>query len=228
MPAATAGTLKARYATMRIDETNPALWSSGARVVSERKAPANAGPNPRPAVAAPARNRAVDPKCRAASVTAIPAIRATSPQRAVARACDWGSQTDAIALMPAMTKIGRPPATWLVSPSTPAVSDGPSERTRPPSAQVATRHGIAAMNGVRSAPGTATLGLIARVHEPSPRTVSGTTIAIPTWRPTPRSSSQKTSRVGSGANWTRRPDPRAPVARPVSGRATPSSAPTLG
>src|SRR4051794_33313597 len=216
MPAATAGTLNAGYATMGSGETTPALGSGGARVVGGGKAPANAGPNPRPAVAAPARNRAVDPKCRAASVTAIPAIRATSPPRAVARACDSRSQTDAIALMPAMTKIGRPPATWLVSPSTPAVSDGPSERARPPRAQVATRHGIAAMNGVRSAPGTATLGLIARVHEPSPRTVSGTTIAIPTARANPPSSSQKTSRVGSGANWTRRPETRAPVARPVS------------
>src|SRR3954454_5390730 len=137
MPAATAGTLKARYATMRIDETNPALWSSGARVVSERKAPANAGPNPRPAVAAPARNRAVDPKWRAARVTAIPAIRATSPPRAVARACDSRSQTDAIALMPAMTKIGRGPRGGGGGAWTPAGGRGPSDRTRPPSAQVA-------------------------------------------------------------------------------------------
>src|SRR5919204_5578914 len=153
---------------MRIDDTNAARWSNGALVVSARKAPANAGPNPNPAIAAPARNRAVDPKCRAAKAKATPVIRATRPPRAVARAWDSRSQTEAAALIPAITKIGRPPATWLVSPRTPAVRDGPRESTRPPSAQVATRHGMAAMKGVRSAPGTATSGRMACDHEPSP------------------------------------------------------------
>ena len=66
--------------------------------------------------------------------------------------------TDPIAPTPATAVTTRPPIRWLWMPKMLAASEGPSERTRPPTAQVATSTGTAAPNAPRACGGMAGAG----------------------------------------------------------------------
>ena len=97
-----------------------------------------------------------------------------------------------------MTKIGNAPARWLGSPRTPAVSEAPSERISPPSAQLAARQGSAATNALFMLAGTATCGRSEARQAPSGTTVSGIRSTATSATAKAPIRIQNTNRVGSG------------------------------
>src|ERR1700750_2166983 len=114
-----------------------------------RKAPEKPRPKPAPATAVPARKATDVVAAIAPNVTATPASKSRQPASIAVREPTPRSTNAATAPVP-HSRFGEPVAA--------AASDGPSDRYRPPSAQVATKHGAAPAKVPRAWGGTAILG----------------------------------------------------------------------
>src|ERR1700722_17004364 len=138
--------------------TRPALCEGVAWAMVIRKAPEKPRPNPAPATAVPARKAADVVVAIAPNVTATPASKSRQPASIAARGPKPRSANVAVAPVPQIRKITSPPHSRFGEPVAAAASDGPSDRYRPPSAQVATMHGTAAAKAPRAWRGTVTRG----------------------------------------------------------------------
>src|SRR5580693_10051615 len=107
-----------------------------------RNAPSKARPKPAPATVEPARKAADAVVAIAPNVTATPASNNRQPVSIAARELMARSTYAATAPVPQTRNITSPPQIRFGEPVAAVASDGPSDRYRPPSAQVATRHGI--------------------------------------------------------------------------------------
>src|ERR1700761_2363387 len=179
-----------------------------------RNAPWKARPKPAPATVVPTRKAADVLVAIAPNVTATPASNNRQPVSIAARDLMPRSTYAAAAPVPQTRNITRPPQTRLGEPVAAAASDGPSDRYRPPSAQVATRHGTAPTKVPRAWGGTAILGR-SEARTPGrldPGSAMASTAAMPTANMA--SSAHQIRWVGAGAYWTSALVVSAPRARP--------------
>src|SRR6201989_225891 len=194
--------------------TRPALWEGVAWARVIRKAPEKPRPKPAPAITVPARKAAAVVVAIAPNVTATPASRSRQPASIAARELMPRSMNAAAAPVPQIRKITSPPHSRFGEPVAAAASDGPSDRYRPPSAQVATKHGTAPAKVDRAWRGTAILG---RSEARTPgRLVPGSAMASTATVPAANtaSSAHQIRWVGAGAYWTSALVISAPRARP--------------
>src|ERR1700722_11036527 len=138
--------------------TRPARSADVASAMIARNAPWKARPKPAPATAVPATKAGDVVVAIAPNVTATPASRNRQPASIAARELMPRSTNAAPAPVPQIRKITSPPHSRFGEPVAWAASDGPSERYRPPRAQVAARHGTAPAKVPRACRGTAILG----------------------------------------------------------------------
>src|ERR1700722_7613390 len=179
-----------------------------------RNAPWKARPKPAPATVVPARKAADALVAIAPNVTATPASNNRQPVSIAARELMPRSAYAATAPVPQTRNITSPPQIRFGEPVAAAASDGPSDRKRPPSAQVATRHGIAPAKVPRAWRGTATAG---RSEARTPgRRDPGSAMASTAMMPTANtaSSAHQIRWVGAGAYWASALVISAPRARP--------------
>ena len=158
---------------------------------------------------------------------ATPAISAASPPRAVVRAWASRSRTEATALTPAMMKIGSPPARWLSLPST--LDDQRRRRARGSARRAPRRRpGTGSRRGRAGADPAGTE--IARAQPVEPAAAARRRSPGSRRRTGSRARRRRPSASRRGG-WGRARTGRAgrstsaPVARPLSGAATPTTAP---
>src|SRR5216684_3324956 len=118
----------------------------------------------------------------------------------------------------------RPPIRWFFKPKRPAATEGPSERYRPPSAQLATMIGSSAKTSGRRRAGMPSMGVSEAMAPERRPEVSGVRAMATPAKTIPTNSTAKTRCVGAGAYWTSAPHPNAPIASPLIG-ATPLTRP---
>src|SRR3954468_9802945 len=96
----------------------------------------NAGPNPSPAIAVPTNRTADVPVSIEANVTNAPTIRTRQPPSMTADGFFLASKAEDAAPRPVSRDIKIPPQSKFFECSSCAASDGPSDRKKPPSAQI--------------------------------------------------------------------------------------------
>ena len=77
-------------------------------------------------------------------VSAVPAVSKIAAMASIRPTGQCRNENAEMAPVPHRSVTTRPSMTWLLSPKTLAATDGPSDRYRPPSAQLATSMGTRA------------------------------------------------------------------------------------
>src|SRR4051794_23105432 len=190
----------------------------------------NAGPKPSPAIAVPTNRTAEVPVSIETNVTKAPTIRTRQPPSITADGFFLANKAEAAAPRPVSRNIKIPPQSKFFECSSCAASDGPSDRLKPASAQIAARAGMAVAKAPLAAGGTLTCGRSELTMPGRAVPDSGIASTVTTPAMNAPSSSHQTRWVGAGAYWASTLAPIAPSAWPPVGAAleTSGAAPPLG